>query len=98
MTRRETLVAVLRGTNSYSLSELNAMNAIVGDFLTVAEDKGVTHTALADRLVAFKQNGGSGLANAIREITEEFEAPPVPSAEQRLDSLVAAIRAALDSV
>ena len=68
-TRRETLVAVLQGTNNYSISELNAMNDIVGDFLTQAENAGESHKSLADKLVAFKMNGGSGLANAIAAIT-----------------------------
>jgi hypothetical protein len=68
-TRRETLVAVLQGTNNYSINELNAMNDIVGDFLTQAENAGESHKSLADKLVAFKDNGGAGLANAIAAIT-----------------------------
>lgn len=71
-TRRATLVAVLQGTNGYSINELNAMNAVGGvtDFLNNAQSAGLTHTELADKLIAFKTGGGAGLANAIRDITD----------------------------
>lgn len=91
-TRRETLVAVLRGTNNYSLGELNAMNAIVGTFLTDAEDRGISNTELADRLVAFKTGGGTGLSNAIVKLTKEFSAP---SAQDACKAAVEQAKAAL---
>lgn len=101
-TRRETLVAVLRGTNGYSLSELNAMNAIVGDFLPEAESRGLSHTALADRLVAFKTDGGNGLANAIDAIRISFtDVAPATSCEDAVAAAkvaLSAAQAALDAV
>lgn len=74
MTRRETLVQVLRGKNGYSLTTLNETLAVEGvtEFLAEAQALGISNTDLADRLVAFKQGGGSGLANAIVAIRAEF--------------------------
>lgn len=88
-TRRQTLVAVLKGTNGYSIGELNAMNAVPGvqEFLRDAEARGISHTGLAGALVNFKRRGGSGLANAMRAIGESWvqaDAPPVdPCADQK---------------
>ena len=103
-TRRQTLVAVLQGTNGYTLAELNAMNKVKGvnAFLQDAEARGISHTALADRLVAFKTNGGSGLADAIVSITGDFTAPEATDSckaavEQAKVALAQAI-AALDAV
>jgi len=89
MTRRETLVAVLRGTNNYSLSQLNAMNKVSGvqNFLEQADAVGITHKELADRLVAFKKGGGSGLANAIYAITPEFTQQPEENCEEEKSAL-----------
>lgn len=97
-TRRETLVSVLQGTNGYSLSELNAMNAIstVSGFLSRVEAEGISHTALAERLVAFKHDGGSGLSNAIKAITCELD-NPVNNADA-VKSAVSAIQAGLTAL
>ena len=105
MTRRVTLVNVLRGGNGYSLAELNAMNAVkgVGAFLTRAASLDISNTALADALVAFKAGGGVGLANAISDITAQWDAPTDPCApenaaiEQAKQALLSAYNA-LDAV
>src|SRR3990170_6750021 len=103
MTRRETLVAVLRGTNNYSLKLLNATYAVKGvkAFLNDAESRGISNIELADRLVAFKTGGGSGLANAIVALTNEFNAPTaaVPCIEvSELDSIKAQLAALIEQV
>lgn len=91
-TRRQTLVAVLRGTNGYSLSELNAMYAVPGvqDFLVEAESRGISHKALADALVAFKKNGGSGLQTSLGVIRKGWNTPAVAPATVAQDKCAAA--------
>lgn len=92
MTRRETIVAVLRGTNGYSIGELNAAYAVPGvqAFLTAAEQRGITNGDLAEQLEAFKASGRSGLQNAITAITaENFGATSAKS-----DACVAAVESA----
>ncbi len=102
MTRRQTLVAVLEGTNGYSLAQLNAMYAVKGvdTFLGFVESRGISHTELATRLRDFKANGGSGLANAITQLTNELNAPTAPTdpcADMR-EAVLAAANALIKAV
>lgn len=98
MTRRGTLVAFLRGTNGFSGSELKAAMAVTGvtEFLSAAQSRGISNEALADALVQFKTNGGSGLQNAVNDITAQWAEADAPVAEQS-DGRTEAITAALSA-
>lgn len=97
MTRRETFVAFLRGTDGFSGSQLSAAMAVPGatEFLASAQDRGISNADLADALVSFKANGGSGLQNAITSITSEWAAAdaPVEETSGQNEAIVAAISA-----
>lgn len=99
MTRRETLVAFLRGTDGFSGSQLSAAMAVPGttEFLARAQDRGISNADLADALVQFKANGGSGLQNAINSITSEWDAADAPVQAESTDGRTEAIQAALSA-
>jgi len=90
MTRRVTLVRYLRGENGFDEVQLKAAFAIstTAGFLTQAQTLGISNGDLADRLVAFKTAGGSGLANAIELITAEFNASNEPECNEQLQGIL----------
>lgn len=73
----------------------------VSEFLIRAASLGITNTQLADRLVAFKTNGGSGIASAVAAITKEWDtpAPAVTTAKDDCkDTVVKVLQAAIDTL
>lgn len=96
-TRRATMVAYLREADGFTSGQLSAALAVPGvsEFLTRAQKEGVSNEEVADRLVAFKEGGGSGLQNAIKSITAEFDAnglPAAPAGEATLSDVLGAIK------
>jgi hypothetical protein len=100
MTRRETLVAFLQEDNGFSEALLKAAFAVPGcaGFLTQAQSLGLTNEELAERLVAFKQGGGSGLQAAIETITKEFNGTPDTADNSAYQGVLADIQAQLHSL
>lgn len=100
-TRRQTLVTVLNG-GTPTPGELHAMNAVEGvqDFLALTASRGLTGSEVVDRLVAFKTEGGSGLANAIEVIANKLVDGESADAGcgERLEAVRAALQAALDAI
>ena len=99
MTRRETLVKYLQGSNSFTAEMLKAAFAVPGttEFLTEAQNRGISNTELADRLVAFKKGGGCGLQNAIESITSEWNTPAVDP-KAAVYSALDALRSAIEGI
>lgn len=98
MTRRQTLVAFLRGENGFDGALLKAAFAVPGvtDFLATAQSRGISNSDLADALVAFKSNGGTGLQNAVQSITAAWAAqdsPQVAETDGRSEAIQAALSA-----
>lgn len=105
MTRREILVSFLRGENGFSAADLDSALNVDGTqettaFLTAAQEAGISNPDLADRLVTFKANGGSGLRTAIAVITPEFSSTgaPVENNNAVLAEVANGLRAVLETI
>lgn len=99
MTRRETMVAYLRGENGFSSKQLAAAFAVPGvtEFLTEAQTRGISNADLATELVNFKLNGGVGLQNAIESITATWNKPAVDP-KVAVYSAIDALRTAIEAL
>ena len=97
LTRRQTLVLVLQGGNGYTPAQLKDTFDVPGvqEFLADAAARGISSASLADRLVAFKKGGGSGLANAIASISAEFNSTV---ATGNCEDTLAAIKAQVNAL
>lgn len=100
MTRRETMVRYLREENGFSSEQLKAAFAVPGvtDLLARVQSEGISNSELADRFVAFKEAGNSGLQNAVAAVNAELDGPEDDGIDDAFDAVISALLSLRDRI